>query len=131
VLVDSAHNPAGMQAAVEAISESFGFTRLVGVVAMMADKDVDGMLELLEPVVEEVVVTRNSSPRSMDASDLAELARSIFGTERVHEAKRLDDAIDVAIGLADEAAEPGAGVLVTGSVVTAGDARLLLRADRR
>ena len=35
------------------------FRRLVGVVGVMADKDVDGMLELLEPVVDEIVVTQN------------------------------------------------------------------------
>jgi dihydrofolate synthase/folylpolyglutamate synthase len=128
VLVDAAHNPGGMEAAVEAVLESFRFTRLIGVVAMMADKDVTGMLELLEPVVDEIVITRNSSPRSMDETELAELARGVFGEDRVRAMARLDEAIDVAVGLADEAGE-GAGVLVTGSVVTAGDARLLLRAD--
>ncbi|HEY9508079.1 MAG TPA: folylpolyglutamate synthase/dihydrofolate synthase family protein [Gemmatimonadales bacterium] len=129
ILVDAAHNPGGMQAAMEAIAESFNFTRLIGVVAMMADKDVDGMLELLEPMLEEIIVTRNSSPRSMDTAELAEHARGIFGAERVHEAGRLDDAIDTAVGFADQADEPGAGVLVTGSVVTVGEARVLLRAD--
>jgi dihydrofolate synthase/folylpolyglutamate synthase len=128
VLVDAAHNPGGMEAAVEAVVEAFRFTRLIGVVAMMADKDVTAMLELLEPVVDEIVITRNSSPRSMDETELAELARGVFGEDRVRAVARLDEAIDVAVGLADEAGE-GAGVLVTGSVVTAGDARLLLRAD--
>ncbi len=128
VLVDAAHNPGGMEASVEAVTESFRFTKLIGVVAMMADKDVTGMLELLEPVLDEVVITRNSSPRSMDVAELAELAGEVFGEDRVRATARLDEAIDVAVGLADEAGE-GAGVLVTGSVVTAGDARLLLRAD--
>jgi dihydrofolate synthase/folylpolyglutamate synthase len=128
VIVDAAHNPGGMEATVDAIGESFRFTRLIGVVAMMADKDVVTMLELLEPVVEEIVVTRNSSPRTMSPEDLAEHAEGIFGAERVHLAERLDDAIDVGMGLADQGDEYGAGVLITGSVVTAGDARILLRA---
>ncbi|WP_067186340.1 bifunctional folylpolyglutamate synthase/dihydrofolate synthase [Microtetraspora niveoalba] len=130
VVLDAAHNPGGMEATVDAISESFGFTRLVAVVAVMADKDVDTILEFLEPIVEEIVVTRNSSPRSLAPADLAARAESVFGVDRVHEVARLDDAIDVAVGLADQGDEFGSGVLITGSVVTAGDARVLLKADR-
>jgi folylpolyglutamate synthase/dihydropteroate synthase len=135
VIVDAAHNPAGMAAAVAGVEESFGFAEIVGVVAMSADKDVVGMLEQLEPALSEIVVTRNSSARSMDVPALAELAGDVFGPERVRTAARLDDAIDIAVGLADEAeagglpgeiVPGGAGVLIIGSVVTAGDARLLL-----
>ncbi|ROO89464.1 dihydrofolate synthase/folylpolyglutamate synthase [Actinocorallia herbida] len=128
VILDAAHNPAGMAATVRALSEAFGFNRLIAVVAAAADKDVEGMLEELEPIVSEVVVTVNSSPRSMPVADLAELAGSVLGAERVRAAERLDDAIDLAVGLADEEGElGGAGVVITGSVVTAGDARVLLR----
>ncbi|MFC6080051.1 bifunctional folylpolyglutamate synthase/dihydrofolate synthase [Sphaerisporangium aureirubrum] len=130
VLVDAAHNPGAAQSVVETLEESFGFDRLIGVVAVMADKDVAGVLELLEPVMAEIVVTRNSSPRSMEVDDLVSLAEDIFGAERVHAAARLDDAIDLAIGLTEDAGEfSGSGVLITGSVVTAGDARTLLRAE--
>ncbi len=128
VLLDAAHNPAGMAASVATVTESFGFTRLVGVLAAAADKDVAGMLDQLEPVLAELVVTRNSSPRSLPPEELAEIAEGVFGPERVHIADRLDDAIDRAVGLAEETGEyQGAGVLITGSVVTAGDARTLLR----
>jgi dihydrofolate synthase/folylpolyglutamate synthase len=130
VLVDAAHNPGAAQSVVEAMEESFGFDRLIGVVAVMADKDVAGVLELLEPIMTEIVVTRNSSPRSMEVEELVSVAEDLFGAERVHAAARLDDAIDMAIGLAEESAElGGSGVLIVGSVVTAGDARTLLRAE--
>jgi dihydrofolate synthase/folylpolyglutamate synthase len=132
VLLDSAHNPAGMAASVAALVEEFGFTRLVGVLAVAADKDVTGLLEELEPVLAELVVSPNSSPRSMSAGELADLAEGVFGADRVHLAARLDDAIDQALGLAEETGEyQGAGVLITGSVVTAGDARTLLRVEGR
>ncbi|MFW6641788.1 bifunctional folylpolyglutamate synthase/dihydrofolate synthase [Nocardiopsis algeriensis] len=128
VVADAAHNPAGMAATVAAMEEAFSFSKLVGVVAIMADKDVEGILDPLEPLLDEVVVTRNSSPRSLDPDRLAELAARIFGEDRVHVAPRLDDAIDRAVGLAEDGTEfGGAGVLVTGSVVTAGDAVHLLR----
>ncbi|MFB9839455.1 bifunctional folylpolyglutamate synthase/dihydrofolate synthase [Actinoallomurus acaciae] len=129
VLVDATHNPAGMAATVAAITEEFGFTRLIGILAVMADKDVLGVLEELEPIIDELIVTRNSSPRSMPADELAVVARDVFGEDRVHLVPRLDDAIDQAIGLADQSGEfAGAGVLITGSVATAGDARLLMKA---
>ncbi|MFC7330016.1 bifunctional folylpolyglutamate synthase/dihydrofolate synthase [Marinactinospora rubrisoli] len=128
VLVDAAHNPAGMAATVAAVQDAFTFSRLVGVVSVMADKDVEGVLEPLEPLLTEIVVTRNSSPRAMAVPELAEIAEEIFGPDRVHTAQRLDDAIDQAVTLAEETGEfGGAGVLVTGSVVTAGDARHLLK----
>ncbi|PSL00786.1 dihydrofolate synthase/folylpolyglutamate synthase [Murinocardiopsis flavida] len=130
ILVDAAHNPAGMAAVVETVQEEFSFTRLVGVVAIMGDKDVDGMLEALEPVLSEIVATRNSAARSLGAGELAERAASVFGADRVHTASRLDDAIDAALALAEEGGEPtGTGVLITGSVVTAGDAVHLLKGE--
>ncbi|GAB3214158.1 folylpolyglutamate synthase/dihydrofolate synthase family protein [Marinactinospora endophytica] len=128
VLVDAAHNPAGMAATVRAVEEAFTFTRLVGVVAIMADKDIEGILGPLEPVLSEVVVTRNSSPRSLAPEELKQLAEEVFGAERVHLAGRLDDAIDLAVTLAEQTGEfGGAGVLITGSVVTAGDAQHLFK----
>ena len=130
IIIDAAHNPAGMAASVAAIEEAFTFGRLSGVFAASGDKDVPGMLAELEPLLTDIVVTRNSSDRSLDPEQTAELAVEIFGEERVQSAERLDDAIETAVALADEAvAETGpgsGGVLITGSVITAGDARRLL-----
>lgn len=130
VVIDAAHNPGGMQVTLEGLHEAFDFAKVIGVIAVMRDKDVEGLLELLEPIVDEIIVTRNSSPRSLTADELAALAEPIFGEERVHVEDRLDDAIDKGIGIADAEGEfSGTGVLITGSVVTAGDARRLLKAD--
>jgi dihydrofolate synthase / folylpolyglutamate synthase len=131
VLIDAAHNPGGAAAAAAALTEEFSFDTLVGVFAVMADKDVRSILETFEPVLDAVVVTRNSSLRSMDPTELGELATDIFGEDRVTVSHRLDDAIDKAVALAEssvrDASLGGAGVVVTGSVVTAGDAAKLLR----
>ncbi|MGW7457938.1 bifunctional tetrahydrofolate synthase/dihydrofolate synthase [Streptomyces sp. NPDC054797] len=128
VVLDAAHNPAGAAATAEAVTESFGFSRLVGVVAASEGKDVRGVLEAFEPIFAEVVVTENSSHRSMGADELAAVAVEVFGGDRVQVEPRLDDALEAAITLAEEEAEyGGAGVLVTGSVITVGEARLLLK----
>ena len=135
VFADASHNPAGMAATIEAIYEAFRFTRLIGVLAIAADKDVTGVLEDLEPVLDQIVVTTNSLSRSMGVGELAEIAADVFGEDRVVVKDRLDDAIEAAIALADEPTGPdelpgSSAVLVTGSVVTAGDARALLTPDR-
>jgi folylpolyglutamate synthase/dihydrofolate synthase len=134
VIADAAHNPAGMAVTIAALTEAFSFDHIIGVVAVPEDKDVAGLLEELEPALSDIVVTTNSSPRSMPTAELAELATEIFGEDRVRVAERLDDAIDLAASIADvfdaeaiaRGRPGGAAVLVTGSVVTAGDAQLLL-----
>ncbi|MET7637872.1 folylpolyglutamate synthase/dihydrofolate synthase family protein [Streptomyces sp. NPDC005438] len=131
VLLDAAHNPAGARATAEAVTEAFGFSRLVGVVGPSGDKDVRGLLEAFEPILAELVVTRNSTTRAMDVDELAGVAVEVFGEERVRVEPRLDDAVEAAITLAEEEDEyAGAGVLVTGSVITVGEARLLLGGRR-
>ncbi|MBD3003368.1 MULTISPECIES: folylpolyglutamate synthase/dihydrofolate synthase family protein [unclassified Streptomyces] len=127
VVLDAAHNPAGARAAAEAVTESFDFSRLIGVVGGSTGKDVRGLLEAFEPIFAEVVVTGNSSHRAMDPDELAAIAVEVFGSDRVQVEPRLDDALEAAITLAEEEGEyAGAGVLVTGSVITVGEARLLL-----
>ncbi|SFL00493.1 bifunctional tetrahydrofolate synthase/dihydrofolate synthase [Geodermatophilus ruber] len=129
VLVDAAHNPAGMAATVEAIRESFDFTRLVGVVGAVRGKDTAGMLAALEEICAELVVTQNSSPRALPADELGALAVEVFGADRVSVHPRLPEALESAIELAEAGPDDalgGSGVLVTGSVITAGETRALL-----
>lgn len=125
VLVDAAHNPAGALALREALEDSFNFARIIGVIAILQDKDATEMLEVLEPVLEHVVVSRTTSPRAMRPDDLGVLAAEIFGEDRVTVVADLPDALDVAAGLADEGGL-GGGVLATGSVTTAAEVRMLL-----
>jgi dihydrofolate synthase/folylpolyglutamate synthase len=127
IVLDAAHNPAGAAVTAQALQEDFGFNRLVGVFAAMADKDVRGMLEAWEPVFAEIVVTQATSPRAMDLDELAAVAVDVFGADRVEVVPRLPDALDSAVALAeDEGDLGGSGVLVTGSIVTVGEARALL-----
>ena len=124
--IDAAHNPHGAKALGAALDRDFDFARLIGVLSIFADKDVTGILTALEPYLTEVVVTQNSSPRALDAYDLAETARDIFGEERVHVADNLPGAYAQAVELAEDAeVQSGSGIIITGSVVTAGDARAM------
>lgn len=133
IVLDAAHNPHGVRAMVESIGEEFTFNPLIGVVGVMADKDAEEILRELESVLAHVICTQNSTERSMPAEDLGELATALFGPERVTVVPRLDDALERAISFADASGEEfddaigSGGVVVTGSVVTVGEARTLLK----
>jgi dihydrofolate synthase/folylpolyglutamate synthase len=134
VFIDAAHNPAGAAALATALAEEFDFRFLVGVVSVMADKDIDGILAALEPAFDQVVVTHNGSPRALDVDSLAMRAEERFGQERVVVAATLPDAIEVATALVEESGFSGdgfagSGIVITGSVVTAGAARTLFGKD--
>jgi dihydrofolate synthase / folylpolyglutamate synthase len=130
ILLDGAHNAHGMAATVTALQEEFAFSHLVAVVAVLADKDAAALLELLEPVVDTVVVTRNTSERAMPVATLEAAALEVFGPERVEAAESMPDAIEAAVVRAEsdvEAELSGVGVLITGSLYTVADARRLLK----
>ena len=134
IVLDAAHNPHGAAASMQAVQEAFGFSPLVGVVSIMADKDVDELLRVFEPVMAEVVCTQNASSRAMPVDELVDIAEGVFGAERVHQVRRLDDALETAVAIAESGGSSGdaiggGGVLVTGSVVTVGEARTLLRPE--
>jgi dihydrofolate synthase/folylpolyglutamate synthase len=136
IVLDAAHNPHGAAAVVAALEDSFVFSPLIGVVAVMGDKDYEGVLAAFEPAMAAIVCTQNSTARSLPAEDLAEVARGIFGIDRVYVAPRLDDAIEQGATLAEEGGVFGeaigsGGVLVTGSVVTVGEARSMLKRRER
>jgi dihydrofolate synthase/folylpolyglutamate synthase len=126
VIVDAAHNPHGAAVLASALEESFTFEQVIGVVSVMADKDVLGVLQALEPVMTDVVVTWNGAARAMPANELAEIANQVFGDDRVHVAPNLTSAIDRAIEMADAAGMNGVGIVVTGSVVTAAAGRAIM-----
>ena len=126
VVLDTCHNPHGARATIDGLTEAFDFNPLIGVVAMMADKDAAGVLSILEEAMTTVVCTTiASTSRALPAVQLAERAGELFGAERVRVADNMSDAIEMAVRLADEAG-PGAGVLIAGSVYAAGEARAML-----
>jgi dihydrofolate synthase / folylpolyglutamate synthase len=126
VVLDTCHNPHGAQATIEGVTEAFDFNPLIGVVAMMADKDVAGVLGIFETAMTTIVCTTiASTTRALPAVQLAEKAAELFGAERVQVAENMTEAIETAVRLADEAG-PGAGVLIAGSVYAAGEARAML-----
>lgn len=128
IIIDAAHNPHGAKALTETIQSEFTFDEVIGIYAAMGDKDVEGALIELEKVMDSVIVTANSSPRSMSVSDAQAIATRIFGADRVFAADTLDAAIEKAIkDSVRPLSEDTLGILITGSVVTVGEARAIVR----
>ena len=127
VLVDAGHNPHGVSALMVAVEEVFDFRHLVAVVGVMADKDAEGILSVLEPVTDAVVVVPIDSPRAMDVEDLADIAREVYGADRVVVAEDLAGGVERAVSLSEgfDAPLTASGVLIVGSVVLAARARAL------
>ena len=128
IIIDAAHNPDGAHAIAQTIANEFTFDEVTGIVALMADKDALGILQGLEPILNLVIVTENSSPRSMKVAEIEKLALQVFGAERVFTQPTLEAAIDRAVkDSVRPLSEETLGILITGSVVTVGEARTIVR----
>ena len=130
-VLDAAHNPHGAQATAAALEDSFQFNPLIGVVGVMGDKDHEGLLAAFEPHFAHVICTQNSTDRAMPADQLGEAALEVFDEDRVSVVPDLASALEAAATLAEAGEASGSplgsgAVLVTGSVVTVGEARALL-----
>lgn len=128
IILDAAHNPHGAKALAETLANEFNFDEIVAVVGVFGDKDALGILQELEPVVDHVIVTQSSSDRAMPSSELEKIATKVFGVDRVFEVDELHAALDRAVSDAIRPlSEDTIGIIVTGSVVTVGQARSYIR----
>ena len=128
IILDAAHNPHGASALAESLETEFTFDEKIGVIAIFADKDAAGVLKELEPVLNSIIVTQSSSTRAMPVAELEKIAVSIFGNDRVFPVQTLEGALDRAVEKAQRPlSDDSVGVVVTGSVVTVGEARTYLR----
>jgi dihydrofolate synthase/folylpolyglutamate synthase len=116
-ILDAAHNPGGAEVLARAMKKSFGAPETVAVVSILADKDATALLEALDETAKTFIITQSSSPRAITVDELAQLARNVFGAERVKTAESALTAMTLA---RREVADNGA-ILVTGSITLVGD----------
>jgi dihydrofolate synthase/folylpolyglutamate synthase len=130
VIIDAAHNPHGAKALVSTINSEFDFESLIGVVAVLGDKDASGILAELSQVIDYLIVSESSSPRALPANELAKVAAQFFKPEQIEIIPELRGAITYATEkatLSNQVNDGVSAVLITGSVVTAGQARSILK----
>ena len=117
VIIDAAHNPHGAEALCRALMGSFAFPRLVCVVGILQEKDVIGIIEALDPVVDHFVVTQSQSDRAISVSDLADAVSAIAGPDRVDSRANVESALE----RAKEISGVDGGVIITGSITLIGE----------
>ncbi|MCY1159006.1 MAG: bifunctional folylpolyglutamate synthase/dihydrofolate synthase [Citricoccus sp.] len=137
LVVDAAHNPAGIAATAKALQEAFGFEKLVLVVGILQEKDALEMLTVLYrqfgDLVEDLCLTQSDSPRAIPAGELAQTALDAgWPEDDIHATESIPDALEWAVGRAEATegagAGTGGGVLVTGSITLVAEVRELLGA---
>jgi dihydrofolate synthase/folylpolyglutamate synthase len=118
LLVDGAHNVAGMEALGLALAEEFDVEgERVAVVGMLSGRDPLAMLAALAPSrIKTVVACQPDSPRALPASDLADAGRALGLT--VHVEPSVHNALALARGLVDASGL----IVITGSLYTVGTA---------
>ncbi len=130
VIIDAAHNPHGATALADTIRNEFDFESIFCVLGILGEKDVKGVLKALEPVVDRLIVTKSDSPRALPVAELFAEAVLVFGNDRVFKEDDLNSAITYAMEqatLINQVSDGVSAVVITGSVVTAGSAREILR----
>jgi dihydrofolate synthase / folylpolyglutamate synthase len=115
-VIDGAHNPAGIAAVSESLPQLTAGRRLVAVVSVLDDKDAAEMLRALLPHCDEVVFTRNHSPRALPPATLASLSAQLGGPP-----SELESDPRRALERARELAGAGGVVLATGSIYLIAD----------
>ena len=125
LLLDGAHNPAGALILAQALRAEFSEKPLVGVIAVLAEKDAAGLFSNLAGVFESVVITQSSSPRSMPAAELESLAIDGLGQE-VESISDFKFALERA---KQRALEIDGTVVVTGSITLVGDVIKLIQEE--
>jgi dihydrofolate synthase/folylpolyglutamate synthase len=122
VILDGAHNIAGMQQLVETLLEDFTYKRLIFILGILSDKDIQQMLLLLLPWADVILSTKSESPRAYDSVKLDEMI-SDLNYQRIH---MVTDTVEEAVHKAREIAGPKDLICVTGSLFTVGEARTAL-----
>ena len=125
LLLDGAHNPAGAKTLAVSLKSEFSDKPLVGLVAVLSDKDVAGVFGELAGCFEQLVVTESSSNRSLDIADLEKLAIEHSGTKT-----EAVSSVRVALERARMIAlEIDGMVVVTGSISLVGDVLQILQEE--
>jgi len=121
VIVDGSHNPQAAAVLADAVREAFPTKRPDLLLGVLADKDARGIVAALAPAVGHITVTQPESPRGLSAEELATIVEQVTGVRPVASYPSIAEALRALQPLAS------GGLLVAGSLTTAGQARRLLR----
>ena len=116
IILDGAHNPGAVKELVHAIEKGFSYKRLILILGVMNDKDINRIIKVVTPVSDYVVCTSPVYYRSADAGVLMK------GVRALRKRGETAPSVSKAINRAKELARPEDLILVTGSLFTVGEA---------
>jgi dihydrofolate synthase/folylpolyglutamate synthase len=119
VMIDGAHNAASMKAVIHAIGQNIPYDSMVVIFGCNKDKDVRGILNMLQYGADKVIFTRSNSPKAMLPQDLAEIYTEICG-KMYQTALSLGEALKIA----GSAVSKEDLILITGSFYLIGQAKM-------
>ncbi|WP_432663902.1 folylpolyglutamate synthase/dihydrofolate synthase family protein [Wukongibacter baidiensis] len=120
LLIDGAHNIHGAKALKRAIEQTFKYDRLIAVIGVLGDKDVDGILEEIIPLCDKVIITKPNNPRAISLDVLKEKIEAL--DKEVEMFEEINKAVDKSLEISNE----NDLVLYCGSLYMIGDIRTKL-----
>lgn len=123
VLIDGAHNPHAARALLLALNELFPGRAIVMIVAIMGDKDAQGVLDLLAQRVNSVIAVR-CTERSLPPESIAKMLAK-HPTVEAEAADSIEQALSAAEAFCNTQKNKPL-ILVTGSLYLAGKVRCML-----
>ncbi|MDR4505941.1 MAG: bifunctional folylpolyglutamate synthase/dihydrofolate synthase [Candidatus Scalindua sp.] len=122
IILDTAHTVDSMKALKEALNENFSFDKLVLLLGLSGDKDLEGVLREITTVADELVLTRTGNPREAEPKQLAAIAKKFFRKEPIV-IENIGDALKETMKIA----EMKSLICVTGSFYLAGNVKKILK----
>ncbi len=124
VLLDGAHNSAGMLKLRESLKNDFNYDKLIVVIGILSDKNISSLISIILPIADNVIVTKPQSDRAFNPVELKEMIeeevyRNMAYTNKVVIKEKISEAIDYA----ELIAEKNSLICITGSLYTVGEAR--------
>lgn len=119
ILLDGAHNNAGMKMLYNSLQQDFQYTSLILILGILQDKSIKKMLTTILPLADSIITTQSSNPRACPAELLAEKIQKIDANKKIIIQPNISEAIQQAISLlnTDDL------LCISGSLFTIGEAR--------
>jgi len=119
ILLDGAHNVAGIKLLKKTLEEDFVYERLILILGILSDKNVQEMLDIITPIADAIIVTKSHNKRACSPSKLKEM----IGEKEVVVKDEISDAIDHGKKMAKKQDL----ICITGSLFTVGEAKGFLQ----
>ena len=119
IVLDGAHNPAGMQMLKKTLQEDFGYDRLILVLGILRDKDIQEMISSIVSICDVIIVTKSENIRACEPEKLKEIVEDL----RFSKSLFVEDSLTQAVDLAKRIASDTDLICISGSLFTVGEAR--------